>query len=359
MTYKHLLAPVAAIMAFAFAFAPQISEATLKLSKSVPDSSVQRELDFVMAHKPDNAQNVALIQEFADKVHERTDGAVKINLIDAFDKFGDLNGKTLDEVRSKLYTGEVAMSQVSLKKFVTYSPIVDALDMPMVFRDHDHVKAVVDGPIGLQVRDSVYDGSDGQIYGLAFTYSGGFRNIYTTSQPVSSVSDLKGMKMRARSNRSGRDAVHHLGIVQSHDLGRNFALASSRGDILAEEAETLRLLTWANVAPELIKNIKTVLVTNHSVFLTLIAVNGPIFNSLTPEQRAIIREEVKVLADKERELSIQQAIDGRAMFEKRGIDFVDVSAEDKEILDGMGQRVLTKYKDQPVGKVMQAIIDTK
>ena len=130
-------------------FAPQAVRA------EAADKAKVHEFDFVMAHKPDNEQNVALINEFTKRVFERTNGQVKINPVDAAKRYGGdaLNSWTLERVKNELYTGEIGMSQVSLKKFDDYCPTIDALDMPMVFRDHDHVKKVVDGPIGQQVEN--------------------------------------------------------------------------------------------------------------------------------------------------------------------------------------------------------------
>ncbi|HPF78723.1 MAG TPA: hypothetical protein PLF01_05445, partial [Alphaproteobacteria bacterium] len=91
----------------------------------------------------------------------------------------------------------------------------------------------------------------------------------------------------------------------------------------------------------------------------LVAINGDLFKSLTKEQQNIIQEEAKNLAEKERKLSIQQDIDGRKMFEAQGIEFVDISDADKQILKDMGEKIYNKYKDQPVGEVMTAIINTK
>lgn len=319
------------------------------------ETIIEHEFDFVIAHKPDNQQNVSLITEFARNVSERTNGKIVIHPV----ILGGDHDETLDTIRSKLYTGEIGMSQTSVKKFVNYSPTIDALDMPLVFRNHAHVKKVLDGEIGQKLISDLYKGSNNQILGLDFTYSGGFRNIYTVGKPVHSVAELKGMKIRARSNRSGRDVVHYLGMVQSQNLVHDFRPASIRGDVFAEEAETLRLLTYRNINPDLVKHIKTVLVTNHSVFLTLITIYAPLFEKMTPEQQAIIKEEARALSLKERKLSIQQAIDGRKMFEKQGIQFIEASDEDKKILQDMANKVYAKYEGQPVSDMMKAIINTQ
>jgi TRAP-type C4-dicarboxylate transport system substrate-binding protein len=324
-----------------------------------PRAEILHEFDFVMAHKPDNEQNVALIKEFTQKVFDRTGGAVKIN---AVNYGGETRGQPTDSINSipaSVYTGEIGMSQIAIKLFSRYSDTMEALNMPMVFRDHDHVEKVVDGDIGKSIIDDLYKSTDGQIQGLAFTYSGGFRNIFTTGKAVTSVADLNGMKMRYRSNPGGRDAVHYLGLDQDVALNFGWEKKIAEGAVLAEEAETLRLLTYDNMQPEIVENTKSVLVTNHSVYLTLIALHGPLFESLSPEHRLILQEEADNLSEKERQLSIQQAIDGRKMFEERGIIFVDMSDEDRKALATMGNKVHNKYKGTPVGRVMQDIINTQ
>ena len=317
-----------------------------------------REFDFVMAHKPDNDQNIKLINEFAKRVGEKTNGAVKINVRATNESdTGGFNSHT--QAMRRVYDGSIGMSQIAVKKFWEFSPIIDALEMPMVFRDHDHVTAVIDGNIGDDLRESVLTGSNGRLQGLAFTYSGGFRNIYTTNKVVDSVAGLKGMKMRMRAPRTSRDALYHLGIDLVTDYSRDWVKINKENVTLAEEAETIRIASADKALPESTDNIKSVLLTNHNIFLTMVTINGPLFESLSAEQQAVIKAEAKWLSGEERKLSIQQAIDAQAIFEKRGIAFVKMSEADTALLNDMAQKVHKKYADQPVAKYTKAIIDTK
>ena len=310
-----------------------------------------------MAHKPDNDQNVNLIKEFAKRVGEKSSNSLKINVktIDDIQKKGDPHNVAMFRV----HDGSIDMSQIAVKKFVTFSPIVDVLEMPLVFRDHDHVTAVIDGKIGDEIRESILKGSNGLIHGLAFTYSGGFRNIYTTVNEVNTLEDLIDMPMRFRITRGALDTMNHLGVKMSTDLEYNWHERNKAAYPLAEEAETIRITSFDKNFPFLTKNIKSVLVTNHSIFLTMVAIHGPLLESLTPEQQKIIKEEAKWLSDAERKLSIQQAIDGQAEFEERGIKFVTLSEADRAILQDISKKVHKKYQDQPVGKYIKAIVNTK
>ena len=316
-----------------------------------------RQIDFVMAHKPDNADNVALTQEFAKRVNERTNGAIKIN-VDASGTNAIEDDNFASAIR-RVYDGSIGMTQMAVKKFWEYSPVIDVFEMPMIFRDHDHVTAVVDGKIGDELRESVLVGSNGRLHGLAFTYSGGFRNIYTTVKEAKSVADLQGMSMRIRTSRASRDTMHNLGIDLKTSIDQNWKKINEEGMPIAEEAETIRIVSADKQEPFSTQNIKSVLLTNHNVFLTMVTINGPLYNSLTPEQQKIIDEEARWLSIEERKLSIQQAIDGQKMFEERGIVFVEMSEDDKALLNDAAMKVHKKYADEPVAKYIDAIINTK
>jgi TRAP-type C4-dicarboxylate transport system substrate-binding protein len=62
-----------------------------------------------------------------------------------------------------------------------------ALEMPFIFEDHDHATRVLEGPVGEGLLEKITEKSN--VRGMAFTYSGGFRNIIV-DKPVSGLNDL-------------------------------------------------------------------------------------------------------------------------------------------------------------------------
>jgi TRAP-type C4-dicarboxylate transport system substrate-binding protein len=62
-----------------------------------------------------------------------------------------------------------------------------ALEMPFIFEDHDHATRVLEGPVGEGLLEKITEKSN--VRGMAFTYSGGFRNIIANKK-VSTLQDL-------------------------------------------------------------------------------------------------------------------------------------------------------------------------
>ncbi len=297
--------------------------------------------EFLVAHKPRNTEHVKLIQKFADRVKEKTAGKVNIQL-----KFSDYGvDRTLRKAVEMVYTNQVQMSQIPVNRFIQVSTELDVLDMPMLFRDHAHAHNVLDSEIGKSLRDTVALGSNMNIQGLSFTYSGGWRNVYSTKS-IDSVADLANMKMRTRNGRLGNDAMDglNLDLFVNNDWREFRSMHLNQKVALAEEAETNRILSYHKAAPDLVKEIKTVLETNHSLYLTMISVNGDSLKKLNEKQRAILQAEANLLAQEERTLSIDQAAEGKKRLQKLGIKFIQITEKDRFALEKMAAKIYKKYK---------------
>ena len=309
-------------------------------------------IDFVMAHKPDNADNIALIQAFADTVQSRTNGAVTVNLLTpvARENQPDDGSDAIERALRDVTDGTVGMSQISVKRFSTVFPAmktVDVLDAPRIFRDHAHAAQVLDGEVGAELLATINTGSDGALQALGFTYSGGYRNLLAT-QPITALADLSGLGTRNLSYLSGA-ILSRLGITEDKALmyrSDEWATALQNDTIQIEEAENIRAAKYARKHPEVIDAINTVVETEHNLFLTALVVHADTLEGLTPEHRAIFEEEAYKLAVQERALSIQQGIDTKTEFEARGITFYTPTAAEKAQLDALAAQVHAEYADQ-------------
>jgi tripartite ATP-independent transporter DctP family solute receptor len=66
--------------------------------------------------------------------------------------------------------------------------------MPFLFRSTEHMRKVLDGPIGEEIlKDCEAQG----FVGLAF-YDSGARSIYTVKKPIKTLADTKGLKVRVQ-----------------------------------------------------------------------------------------------------------------------------------------------------------------
>ncbi len=85
------------------------------------------------------------------------------------------------EVVEQVQLGAVQMTRVSLGTLGPVVPDVNVFNMPFVFRDHEHMRKVIDGDIGQEILNKITN-SEFNMVGLAWM-DGGVRNLYT-KEPV-------------------------------------------------------------------------------------------------------------------------------------------------------------------------------
>lgn len=93
-----------------------------------------------------------------------------------------------------------------LGNFVPESKI---FDIPFLFRNYDHARKVMDGPIGQDVLKKMQ--SKGLI-GLAWTENG-FRHMTNSKRPIHSASDASGLKIRTMENKVHMAGYKTFGLL--------------------------------------------------------------------------------------------------------------------------------------------------
>jgi len=151
-------------------------KATMKLASATP---------------PDHIYNVGG-QRFADLIKERTNGRIEIKIYPA----GQL-GKGEREMTEGIQQGAIDLLVSSTGPLGGFSPSINILDFPFLFRDFNHVDLVMDGGIG---RKLLKDFEKANIEALAF-WENGFRHLTNSKRVVKKVEDGKGLKIRTMENK--------------------------------------------------------------------------------------------------------------------------------------------------------------
>ena len=88
----------------------------------------------------------------------------------------------------QLKIGGLDMMRINAAPLNNIVPETIAVSLPFVFRSTEHMRKVLDGPIG----DEILAAMDAQgMVGLAF-YDSGARSFYTAKKPVKTLADMKG-----------------------------------------------------------------------------------------------------------------------------------------------------------------------
>ena len=140
---------------------------------------------------------------FAKEVDKRTAGRYKVQTFYS----GALGGERESIEAVQLGTQELAFS--STGPIPNFVPETKILDVPFLFRDKAHARAVLDGPIGQEMLKKF----DAKGFKALAWGENGVRHMTNSKRDVKAPEDLKGLKMRTMENPVHIAAYKGLGIV--------------------------------------------------------------------------------------------------------------------------------------------------
>lgn len=294
-----------------------------------------------------NAINVIVKSEllFADKVRAKTNGTLDIKVVYG----GALGG--MKENFEAIMANNLELAQVNNAFLGTLYPGTMLFDLPFIFRDNEHMKRVVRGPIGQQVY-----GEFEKKTGMRIIMTGladGPRSTWNRKRAIFSPDDMRGMKLRVMENPLMVDSFRALGAIPTPMAFPEIYMAAKQGVIDGGETPpfgVVELKAW-EVA-------KYYSLTKHFAMPSGVGVSAKWFSGLPAEyQRAVMdaADEARAWYDAEFEAVNVEAL---KEMKKQGVEVNDVA--DIEQFRKAVKPVYDKYADRVGGwKMIQAVLDTK
>ncbi len=149
--------------------------------------------------------------EFARLVSARTGGKINIEVHSGSELY-----QTESEALEALKKGEIAFARVSCSPLTKYVQSMNILQLPFLYRDESHMKAVLTGQIGNFFLTSI-EKEEPKLMGLCF-YDSGVRSFYT-KKPINSISDMQNMRIRVMDSPMMIEMVELLGGIGITDIG--------------------------------------------------------------------------------------------------------------------------------------------
>ncbi|MFO8055905.1 MAG: TRAP transporter substrate-binding protein [bacterium] len=139
---------------------------------------------------------------FMDKyLTKKTDGRISLDIFP---------NKTLGDEKSTIeqtQLGIIDINRVNVNPLVQICPDLGVLALPYIFRNTEHMHAVLDGPLGEKL---LLELKDKNLIGLCY-YDSGARSFYNTERPIKEPADLEGLKIRVQKSEIMIDMVKALG----------------------------------------------------------------------------------------------------------------------------------------------------
>jgi len=299
----------------------------------------KKHVKWVLAHEPIELF-IRAAKVFASEVNSRAPEALDIEVMtmseyaEKYNK-GVMVGK--HDLVDLLDAGEIQMSQTYTITLGKINKDFFALDLPFLFKDHDHASRVFEGEVGKGLLDSLQESK--KVKGLAFTYSGGFR-IIPGNEAVSRIEDLRGVKLRTSFSPVAIETFKTLGAdvvpMELEELTDNLGKAN----VAVGESTYPRIyaLNQAGVSNYINH-------TEHSLFLTSILIGTDFWNTLSPELQTVVSESAQVAARHERELSIEDVKLVQARAQADGIEVIKMTTEEQARFAEATKVVYSKFEN--------------
>ena len=219
----------------------------------------------------DSHQGVA-IDEFARLVNERSGGRYKVETFYA----GSLGGER--ESIESVQLGTQALTLTSTGPVPNFVPDARILDIPFLFRDKAHARAVFDGPIGVEMAKK-FESKGLKV--LAWC-DNGIRHMTNSKRDVNVPDDLKGLKMRTMENPVHMAAYKSLGIVTTPMAFPEVFTALQQGTVDGQENPLSVIM-----AAKFDQVQKHVSLTGHVFSPALIMMNKGMFDKLSADDQKL------------------------------------------------------------------------
>jgi TRAP-type C4-dicarboxylate transport system substrate-binding protein len=223
------------------------------------------------------------------------------------------------------------MSQTQTSEFGLINRNFFALDLPFLFKDHDHVTSAMEGPIGRELCESLSERSG--IRGLAFTYSGGYR-IIGSNRPIDTLTALQQSSVRIGPNPVNYVTMKALGAdpKRRRHVGYGYDEIEQGSD---DAAETTYLRFKG----------KHVLKTQHNMYMTTIAVSTKFWNELDAGTQELFQAAAVKAAQIERQWSIEDCDKFERECVENGVEIHELTVNERGQFEEMTKSVYSEVDE--------------
>ena len=279
---------------------------------------------------PPGYPTVVAVENMGKKLEAATNGRIKFQMFPN----SVLGGEK--EMIEQTQVGAIQVLRTSLGPIGPVVPEVNVFNMPFVFRDIPHMRAVIDGAIGQELLDKI-TASPAKLVGLAWM-DGGSRSLYT-KKPVRKPEDLKGQKIRMMGNPVFVDTMNAMGgngIAMG--FGEVFS-ALQTGVLDGAENNPPSFYTTNHFKA----GARYYTQTNHLIIPEILVMSKITWDKLSAADQALVKKTAREAQMEQRVLWDQAVADYTAKLKTEGVEFIAI--DNKPFFDATAP-VRAKYGSQ-------------
>jgi len=192
-------------------------------------------------------------------------------------------------------------------------PEVKIVDIPFLFRDYDHARHVMDGPIGQEILGKFPAKG---LVALSWTENG-FRHMTNNKRPIVKPADAAGLKMRTMENKVHMDGYRTFGIQPTPMAFPEVFGALQQGTVDGQENPIPVILSSKFSQVQ-----KHLSLTGHVYSPALLLTSPRLMNKLSEADKKVFYEAAKKATVAQRKKVNEDEANGIAQLEKEGMTVV-------------------------------------
>ena len=285
---------------------------------------------------------VEAIMRMGKSLEAQTGGRISIQMYPSMQLGGE------KEMIEQAQVGALQIARISVGAM---GPVVDELNvfnLPFIFRDEDHMRKVIDGPIGAELLDKINNNPASRIVALGWM-DAGVRNVYG-KKPATTPAELKGQKIRMMGNPIFVETMNAMG-------GNGVAMGFNE---LYSALETGVVDGAENNPPTLLAQnhyliSKVMSLTGHLIIPEIFIFSKRTWDSLSAADQALLKKLSRETQFEERKLWDEKTATAMVDLKAKGVTFL---AADKPAFFKATQPIRDKY-GLKYATLLKRIEDTK
>ena len=280
------------------------------------------------------------VTTFGDEIFKRTNGRYKLQYFPS----GALGGER--EMLEAVQLGTQDMIITSTGPVGNFVPETRIVDIPYLFRDYDHARKVLDGPIGQEILTKF------PAKGLvAISWmENGFRHITNSKRPVKTPDDVKGLKIRTMENKVHMEAFKAMGALPTPMNMNEVFTALQTGTVDGQENPIPVIL-----ANKLYTVQKYVTLDSHVYSPALLIINKGLWDKISDADKAAFQEAAKIALAANRKKVNDDEAKGIEIMTKAGTEVitkVDNAAFQKAVASAYTNSYNKEFGEANIKKIM-------
>ncbi|WP_106533499.1 TRAP transporter substrate-binding protein [Planomicrobium soli] len=307
------------------------------------EGNVETQVLKVAFNQPENHPQYKAMEDFGEKLKEKTNGAYEIELYP--NELLGAQRETIELVQS----GTIGMSIVAGSLLESFNEDFSVFNLPYVFDSKEHQMSVLNDP---EIVGDLYTSIEDQGLTVLGAFHGGVRNVYNKTKPIETPEDLAGQKIRIIESDTNLKMMNAMGGVGT-PLGQGEVYTAIQSGVL-DGGENNELI-YANLKHVEIAPYYSY--TKHLMLPDYVVIGTKIVDGMSEEHKAIFEEELSAAVDLEVELWEEDTQAAIKVAEDAGAKFneVDTTVFQEAVQPVVEEKLITDTAKELYEKVRAAV----